>query len=127
MIRLINERMAGKEIAGFYAKLVSEQEDLNEYYRQQTLERKRLGITLRGLTTNDPSLDWYKERVEELSYRLKFLNREDYSSECSVEIGDSFIQIVSARYLQGIRIENPDIADAMRQIFEMVWKTRPEP
>jgi len=28
--------------------------------------------------------------------------------------------------LQGIFIENPDIANTMRQIFEMVWKSRLE-
>lgn len=37
-----------------------------------------------------------------------------------IKIGDDFIQIISLRYQQGVHVENPDIARAMGQIFEMV-------
>ena len=57
---------------------------------------------------------------------MKFLDTKDYLSECSIEIGDDFIQIISMRYLQGIHIDNPDITRQMRYIFEMLWKCRPE-
>lgn len=126
MVKLLYQKMEGKEVTGFYAKALPEQEELNEFFREQTNERKRLGITIRGVTSNDPSLDWYKKHLEEFGYKIKFLDKNDYSSDCSIEIGDDFVQIVSVRYLQGIHIENPDIANAMRQIFEMVWSARPE-
>jgi hypothetical protein len=52
---------------------------------------------------------------------MKALAEKDYSSNISVEVYDNFVQIVSHRYMQGTLIENSDIADVMRQIFNLVW------
>lgn len=127
MVGLLYERMQGKEVNGFYAKTGAGGGNMDTYFREQTAERKRLGITIRGVTPDDASLAWYKERTKELGYKLKFLDPGSYSSDCSIEIGTDFIQIISLRYLQGVHIDNPDIANSMRQIFEMVWKSRSEP
>ncbi len=58
--------------------------------------------------------------------KIKFVPNEEYDSNVSIEVYDNFVQIISSQYLQGILIDNPDIADTMHQIFEMVWKGRPE-
>ncbi|MDO8529080.1 MAG: hypothetical protein Q7S18_00225 [bacterium] len=36
------------------------------------------------------------------------------------------ILFLSQRLLQAIIIEDPDIAQAIKQIFEIVWESRPE-
>lgn len=126
MLSLVNQRMKGKEILGFYAKVTPESMPLEEYFHEFNEERKRLGIKVRAMTPDDPSLQWYKDRIEYFGHRFKFLSTADYSSNTSIEIGDDFIQIMSLRHFQGVHIENPDIAGTMRQIFEMVWKCRPE-
>ena len=89
-------------------------------------DRKRHGITIRGVTPNDPSLGWYRGRIKDLGYTIKFLDTKDYLVDASIEIGEDYVQIISHRYTQGIHIDNPDIANSMRQIFEMVWECRPE-
>lgn len=128
MLSKISKRMIGKEILGFYAR---EPENLSlemrEFFHELNEETKRLGVKVRGVTPDDPSLAWYKERTEYFGYKIKYLDPKIYLSDCSFEIGDTFLEIFSLRYMQGILIENPDIANAMRQIFEIVWKCRPEP
>lgn len=128
MLQIVNERMKGKEILGFYAKEPENTpKEVLEYFHEFNEERKKLNIRVRGMTPDHPSVRWYKERVEYFGNQFKFLNREEYFSDSSIEIGDGFIQIFSLRFFQGVHIENPDIANQLRQIFEMVWKSRPEP
>ncbi|HEY4479592.1 MAG: hypothetical protein A3H69_01505 [Candidatus Sungbacteria bacterium RIFCSPLOWO2_02_FULL_47_9] len=127
MLSGINKKMAGKEILGFYARETENiSSEMNEFFHQWNEDCKKNGITVRGLTPDDPSLEWYRKRTEYFGHVFKYLNMKDYSSECSIEIGDDFIQIFSLRYMQGVYMENPDVARTLRQIFEMVWAARPE-
>lgn len=119
----INKRMKGKEILGFYARETENiSPQMREFFHEWNEEGKRLGVTLRGITPNDPSLQWYKERQDYFGANMKYIDPKIYSSDCSIEVGDNFIQIFSLRHMQVILIENPDIAHTMKQVFEMVWK-----
>lgn len=128
MLSKINKRMVGKEIIAFYAREPENlSQEMRDFFHEWNEETKKLGVKVRGVTPDDPSLSWYKERTEYFGYKIKYLDPKIYSSDCSFEIGDTFLQIFFLRYMQGILIENPDIANAMRQIFEMIWNCRPEP
>lgn len=127
MLGQVTKRMRGKEVLGFYAREPeSLSVEMREFFHQWNEECKEAGIKVRGITPDDPSLAWYKERTRYFGYQLKFLDPEEYSSDCSIEIGDGYVQVFSLRYLQGIHIENPDVAATLRRIFEMVWQSRPE-
>lgn len=67
-----------------------------------------------------------KKILNLFGYSIRWLDPTEYLPETSMEIGDSFVQLISHRYPQGVHIENPDIANSMRQIFEMVWKSKKE-
>lgn len=127
VLRNFNKRMQGKEILGFYAR---ETEGISpamrEFFHEWNEEGKKLGVTLRGVTPDDPSLQWYKERSEYFGAKIKYLDPKIYLSDCSIEIGDNFVQIFSLRHMQVILLENPDIAHTMRQIFEIVWSSQPD-
>ena len=124
----INKRMQGKEILGFYARETEETSpEMKEFFHQWNEEGKQLGVTLRGITPDDPSLQWYKERGDYFGAKMKYVDPKVYLSDCSIEVGDNFVQIFSLRHMQVILLENPDIASTMRQIFEMVWRSREEP
>ena len=124
----LNRRMQGKEILGFYARETEEiSTEMKEFFHDWNEEGKQLGVTLRGITPDDPSLQWYKERGEYFGFKMKYVDPKVYLSDCSIEVGDNFVQIFSLRYMQVVLLENPDIASTMRQIFEMVWKSREEP
>lgn len=123
----INKRMQGKEILGFYAREPEEMpQEMREFFHEWNEEGKRLGVTLRGVTPDDPSLQWYKEREEYFGAKMKYMDPKIYLSDCSIEIGDNFVQIFSLRHMQVILLENPDIVHTMRQIFEIVWKSTEE-
>lgn len=130
MYEIGTKRMQGKEIVGFFARVVpggSGDELEEKVYRKLTANRKNLNITVRGVTPDDASLGWYRERINDLGYKIKFLDTNDYLTDTSMEIGEDYVQVISHRYQQGVHIDNPDIANSMRQIFEMVWKSRKEP
>lgn len=95
--------------------------ELNEEYRDNRIKRKYI-------TTNHPSIRKYleKETIEKFGIEMKALPEEKYSSNISIEIYDNFVQIISHRYIQGVLIENPDIADVMKQIFNLVWNSSKE-
>lgn len=91
--------------------------DLNEEYGENNIKRKYI-------TTNHPSIQKYLDinTIKKLGIEMKALSEKDYSSNISIEIYDNFVQIISHRYIQGVLIENPDIANVMKQIFNLVWK-----
>jgi len=121
------KRMAGQEILGFYARETENiSPEMQEIFHQWNENCKKAGVKLRGMTPNDPSLAWYKGRENYFGWAMKYLDPKDYLSDCSIEIGDDFIQIFSLRYMQGVFMQNPDVAKTLRQIFEMLWKCRPE-
>lgn len=89
--------------------------DLGEKYADLNLRR-------RAVTTLHPSIKYFLNNQEHLGLDLHPLPEKNYSSNISVEIYDNYTQILSHRHLQDILIDNPDIADVMKQIFELVWK-----
>ncbi len=95
--------------------------DLNEEYRNNKIKRKYI-------TTRHPSIQKYleKETVRKFGIEMKALPEEKYSSNISIEIYDNFVQIISHRYVQGVLIENSDIADVMKQIFNLAWNSSKE-
>lgn len=130
MYAIGTNRMHQKEIIGFFARIVpgGPGDELEEkVYRELTANRKDVGITVRGVTPDDTSLGWYRAHIKDLDYKIKFLDPKDYLADTSMEIGEDYVQVISHRYQQGVHIDNPDIANSMRQIFEMVWKSRKEP
>lgn len=92
--------------------------ELNEKYAENKIKRN-------AITTSHSSIKYYLEQAtqQKLGMDLRSLPEKDYSSNISIEVYGDFTQIISHRYLQGILIENPDIADVMSQIFKLVWKT----
>ena len=93
-------------------------DEINEKHRELKIKR-------RGITTYCPAVvNKYlnDEFLEKNNINLKEFARKDYKSNISIEIYGNFVQIFSHRYLQGILIQNNDIAETIGMIFEMVWK-----
>jgi HTH-type transcriptional regulator, sugar sensing transcriptional regulator len=109
-------------IVGFYAHTKDTPEELKKYWLELANEFRQNKITRKGLTPRDESLQWYFENAKEYGIDLMGLPVEKYNSNVSFEIYDKYVQIISHRYLQGTLIENRDVADALRQIFEIMWE-----
>lgn len=118
----IFKKVKDKEVVGFYAHGKDSPKDLVDSWDWWTAKRKEKNIQVRGITTKDTSNEEYLAGQENNLSIIKALSAEKYNSNISVEVYDKFTQIISSRNLQSILIENSDIANVLKQIFELVWK-----
>lgn len=119
---------AERNFVAFYAHQKDTPQFLQKYWAELVEEYRENKIKRRYITSLHPSIKKYleNEMIRNSGVELKALPEIDYSSNISVEIFDSCVLIVSHRYIQGVLIENPDIADVMKQIFDLVWKLTKE-
>ncbi len=124
MYKNLLQKTAGKTCVGFFAHEQDTPKELREYWPTLNAEMVKQKIKLRGITTADATTKKYLE-LKTMPHELlevKGLSPTEYSSNVSIEVYGDCTQIVSHRYVQGLLIQNPDIAHVLRQIFEMVWK-----
>jgi sugar-specific transcriptional regulator TrmB len=130
MFRILIKNMKQKpeqerSYVAFFAHQKDTPEFLQKYFTKINEELRQEKIRRKAITTRHPTVQTYlkKETQQRLGMELRGLSEKEYSSNISIEVYDKFTQIISHRYLQGIIIENPDIANVMKQIFNLVWKT----
>lgn len=124
MYKKLLDEMGGKTFVAFFAHGKDTPKDLWEYWsvlNKQMVDRK---IRVRAITTKDITTQAYLNnlKVPKEFMEIKGLSENIYSSNISIEVYNSHTQIISHRYEQAILIDNPDIANVLRQIFEIVWK-----
>ncbi|MFZ2253188.1 MAG: helix-turn-helix domain-containing protein [Minisyncoccia bacterium] len=113
--------MHNKEIVGFYAdpdfttkETQAQSFEFNDY-------RIAHNIRLRGLLTETESLKGFEKYIKDDTFVAKFIPKDMYSSNASLEFYPNFIKILFYDTSIGVIIESPTVAKAMRQIFEMLW------
>lgn len=112
----------GKEILGFYATAKDLPEELTEFFDEWNQKLAKRQITMRGIVPDHESLMYHRGKDAELGRHMKVIPYKEFSSEVAIDISDRIVRIHDYRNLQGIAIENADVAKTMREIFEMVWK-----
>ncbi len=114
--------MKGKEIVGFYAIAPDENTDLNAYFKEWNDLRHSLGIRMRGIAPEHANLKEYRDDDAEMGREFKSVPYEEFSSEIAIDATDTTVRIQDYKNLQGIVIENREVAKTLREIFEMAWK-----
>lgn len=125
MYNKLLKEMKGKEYIGFYAHEKDAPPELIKYFDELNERHRKFAIKRRGITVNDPTIAskfLTEEMLDKYNMRIKALPPEIYNSNISIEVYGNYVQIFSHRYLQATIIDNPDIANVMRQIFELIWK-----
>lgn len=114
-----------RSFVAFYAHEKHTPNFLRDYWLELNETYREAGIRRNAVTTLDPSIRKYlkEETKRRFGMDLRPLPESEYSSNVSIEVYGDRVQIVSHRGIQGVLIEHPDIADVMRQIFGLVWKT----
>ncbi len=119
------KEMQGQEMVAFWATDVNADPELKAYFKDEWASKmQRLGIKMRGIAPNDPTLEHYREADEAFNREIKIIPPEQYSSEVAIDVVGDIVRIQDYKNLQGIAIESPDVAKTMREIFEMVWKSK---
>lgn len=54
---------------------------------------------------------------------MKIVPPAQYSSEVAIDVVGDIVRIQDYKNLQGVALENADVAKTMREIFEIVWKS----
>lgn len=116
----------GKEIVGFFARMNEIDPDVHTNVFMPWNEAKlKNNISVRGFTVDDPKIADYKKFFTIKgpgAIHAKFLPESLYSADCSLEIFDWAVRIVIMRSKQAIIIESSELATALRQVFELLWK-----
>ena len=74
------------------------------------------------ITIKDTESFDYFEQFPKLKSGVSLIGEDDYSSDISIEACDNFIRIIDGHELKVVIIENQRVADAIKQIFNLVEK-----
>lgn len=117
------KEMKGQEMVGFWATDKNVGPELRRYFKEEWGPLvSKLGITMRGIVPNDPALKDYREADADFGRTMRVVSTESYSSEVAIDTLGDLVRIQDYKNLQGVAIENADVAKTVREIFEMVWK-----
>ena len=120
------EKFPEKEMVGFYAHIEDAPQDLIDIFWEWNKKIKAQGIRIRGIVPEHASLQEFRDTDAEYGREMKTVPYNLYSANVSIDMNNAFVRLLDFKNLQGVVIENPDIARTMKQIFEMVWQSRSE-
>lgn len=120
----------GKEIVGFFARADELDKALtDEVFIPWNENKVKYNISVRGYTVDDEKLSKEygrfltgKEGFDKGLIRAKFLPENLYSADCSIESFEWGVRIVIMRSKQAIIIESYELAKALREIHDLLWK-----
>lgn len=114
--------MRGNELVGFYATDIDFDPELSRYFKNEWVASiKKNNIKQRVIAPIHESLREYRAMDASMNREVKTVPYEQYSSEVAIDVIGDVVRIQDYKNLQGVAIENADVAKTVRQIFEMVW------
>ncbi len=116
---------AQSEIVG-YGCAESMYESMPEFYAEYLPKRVRAKIHARGVLPSSPLIKKITKKDKEQLRQTRLLPQKDLNLEIEINIYDNKVLIVSWSENLGIIIESEKIAQAQKQIFELVWKSAGE-
>ncbi len=90
-------------------------------YRLPELEGKELQIPVRGIVPKHPSLKKARAQDKAFNRTIKVVPFEEYSSKISLYSIADLVYIADYENQQVMVLENAEVSQTVRQIFEMVW------
>jgi predicted transcriptional regulator len=112
----------GEIISGFWAKDSGVEPKTLELLNQWGKQNQKNKNVLTGITPDHESIRKLKEIYPEEYGQITLVPTEEYSSDISIDVTKDFVRIIDPHNLKGIIIENDKVADAIKQIFEIVKK-----
>ncbi|OGZ96541.1 MAG: hypothetical protein A3I44_05345 [Candidatus Sungbacteria bacterium RIFCSPLOWO2_02_FULL_51_17] len=125
-VSLYRLKKGEKNIVGFYGGQVNLEQDLIDFFDDMSEKFWKGDFKTRGIAPYHKTLEEYRERDPMHGRTMKVIPATDYSSRTWIHVGESYVTFSAPQDKQAVIIENKDIAKAMRQIFELVWKALPE-
>lgn len=120
------KELHGKEIVGFFASPEDATPEVTKVFLEWNEYKEKYGPKVRGLTVDTPVLSPYSKYLEPIkgSIQAKFMPPDLYSAKASIEACDGqFVRICLIESAQALIIESPKFAQAMEEVFELLWKS----
>jgi len=122
------DSMIGKTFYGFYGSLVdaADIEEIVRIYKKWDTSAVSAGITFKIVMPKKDARKYYGYMIDiaktNNNVQIRLLDQYEYPPNASIGIGTDFLWILDEKNLQATVIDNASTADAMRQIFEIVWE-----
>jgi len=118
------DSMRGKTYCSYFSKFATNNDDIKRIYADWDKKALAANIRFRIITTKKEGANVYeifKTPADSEGVRIQTLEKFE-SPTSSIEIAESFVRITDEKDIQATIIDNKATADAMRQIFEIVWE-----
>lgn len=119
------KELHGKEIVGFFASPEDASPEVTKVFMEWNEYKEKHGPKVRGLTVDTPILSPYEKFLNPKtgSITAKYMPPDLYSAKASIESCDGqFVRICLIESAQALIIESPKFAEALTEIFELLWK-----
>lgn len=120
------KELHNKEITGFFASNEDATPEINEFFFQWNEYKEKNNTRVRGITVDTPLLKSYGKFINKgmNTIEAKFLPESLYSAKISIEAcDDKFVRIFIYESVETLIIESPKVTRAVKEIFELVWKS----
>ena len=118
------KEMKGKELVGFYATGEDASKELMDVFTPWPKQLHEADIKLKIITPEHDSTKEILEYNRQLGFQVKTISRDIYSSKVSLEAGEDFVRIVLFKPMQALIVKSPELAQCVRQVFEMVYSAQ---
>lgn len=118
------EELKNSEIVAFLGSAKDASPDLIKLFHEWNLSIANSDIKLRSIVPDDNSLKEFRKNDKRFGFAPKIMPSAEYTSKTSIEVTEKFIRITMIKEQQSVIIENPVVAKAMKEIFEMVWNKK---
>lgn len=117
------DELKDTEMLAFYASSIDFSPELINIAMEWNEEAAGKNIHTRAIAPNHPSLKKFRKLDKEHNKTVKVVPYSKYSSKVAIEISEQFVRIMMFKDLQAVILDNPNVAKAMKEIFEMTWST----
>lgn len=121
------DKARNHEIVGFYAYADDPSGDLKRVIDEYNEELKRNNIRVRSIVPQHPSLLRFRSEDSLYNRTVKTVPPDQYFSRVSIDVLPDSVRVIDYSNINALIIDNPNIAQTIKQIFEIVWRTLPSP
>lgn len=120
------EAQRGKKILGFYSNLADAPPEMHKLYSAWDRRCLDMDISFDILMAKRGAGKYHKDifnlSKKNPAIRIKLLEKFDYPENQTIDMGGDFLRIVDEKRLHATIIDDKQTAEAMRQIFQIVWE-----
>lgn len=120
------DSMRGKKFRGFYSNLADASPEMLKLYSTWDQKTVAMDISFDIIMAKHGAGKYYKDIIElsktNKNVRIRLLEDYAYPQNQTIDMGEDFLRIVDEKRLTATIIDDKHTAEAMRQIFKIVWE-----